>query len=244
MRAVIMVSAAVYSNWDTINGLFDRHVENGTAPIFGHYVQNIFEMKNASGAFTTRERGLFGMHYINTTGGDLDTTWTSADFAAVESAVQTFWSAMASSISSDYRLVEHRWYPFGPGVLPPNPPARVTTLGTPILGTSSTPMPHQVAITATFRTALRRHWGRIYLPITSFVSIPGGQGNSTACNSVSGLIATMVKSPSTAQGVVPVIWDRARKSALTITAVEVDSVPDVVRRRRPRDTAYRSIVTS
>jgi hypothetical protein len=244
MKAVITTAAAVYSNWDTIVGLFDRHVENPTDPIYGYYCQHIFEMKNSSGAFTTRERGLFGMHYVNTTGGDLDVTWTAADYASVESAVQAFWTSFASSISNDYRLVEHRWYPYGPNVVPPSPPVRVTTLATPILGTSTVAMPHQLACTATFRTALRRHWGRIYLPITSWLSTPGGQGNSTAVNSVATAVRTMIMSPFTSNGIAPVVWDRQRKSALTVSALEVDSVPDVIRRRRPRETAFRAILTS
>jgi hypothetical protein len=239
-----MASTAVYANWDTISGQFQRFQEAPTSPIFGYYVQNIFEMRNEAGAFAQRERGLFGTHYVNTTGGDLDTTWIAADYAAVESAVQTMWTALAARITTDYRLVEHRWYAFGPGVVKPNPPVRVTTLGTPILGTSSALNWHQNAITCTFRTALRRHWGRIYFPATAFTLANGGQLTSSSTDEVAGAFRTMVTAPSTSQGVAPVIWDRNRKVALGISALEVDSVPDIIRRRRPRVAAYKKLYTA
>ena len=239
-----MTSTAIWQNWDTISGLFDRHVENATSPIYGYYAQNIFQMRDGTGVFSDKERGLFGIHYINTTGGDLDTTWTSADYAAVESAVQAFFTANLSSISGDIKLVEHRWYPFGPAVLPPNPPVRVTTLGSPITGTGSTPTAHQVATTCTFRTALRRHWGRIYTPISGVYASTGGQMGGGSVTALANTFRTLVTSPNTSQGIVPVVWDRNRKAALGVTALEVDSVPDVIRRRRPRVTANKTVLTS
>ena len=223
---------------------FTDDIAAADQPVLGHYVQNIFEMKNFGGAFTARERGLFGIHYINTTGGDLDTTWITADFTAVESAIQTFWTAMAGYIFTGVRLVEHRWYRFGPGVMKPNPPVRSTVIGTPIPGTSSSGTAYQVAQTFTLRTALRRHWGRFYLPIgTSALSAPG-QWPSSTVDSWAALVKTMFNTPQTSQGITPCVYDRVRKQALGVIAVEADSVPDIVRRRRPRDTGYKAILTS
>jgi hypothetical protein len=88
VRFVVVTAGAVYANWDTIKGLVDRWVEDATKPVFGMYVQHVFEMKNQSGVFDPKERGLCGVHWINTTGGDLDVTWTSADFALVETGFQ------------------------------------------------------------------------------------------------------------------------------------------------------------
>lgn len=244
VRFILFAATGVYQNWDTISGVFDRHVEAPTSPIFGYYVQNLFEMQDAASAFTTRERGMFGVHYINTTGGDLDTTWVTADYAAVESAVQTMWTANAARFSTQVRLVEHRWYAFGPGVNPPNPPIRVTTLGSPIVGTGTISAPHQTATTATFRTALRRHWGRIYLPTFTPSLGAGGQTTQAICDNIAISVATMIKTPNTSQGIVPVVYDRNRHAALGVTAVEVDSVPDIIRRRRPRNPAFKSVQVS
>lgn len=243
VRYVIMGAVGVYENWDTISGVFDRHVESPTTPIFGQYVQHIFEMKDSSGAFATRERGLTGTHWINTTGGDLDTTWTSADYALVETGFQNYWTSLALYVGNEVRLVEHRWYPFGPGVHPPSAPSRVTTLGSPIAGSSGVGSPHQVAVNLTFRTPLRRHWGRMCLPYFGGSFAAGGVLSSATVDAYANGGSTYIKSGN-ANGLSPVIWDRVRGSALGVTAVECDSIPDIQRRRRSRTTSYRKVLTA
>lgn len=223
---------------------FDEDQINTATPSWGQYVQNLFDMKDQNGLYGTRERGLFGIHWINTTGGALDTTWTTADYTAVESAVQAFWTALSGRISTDFRLSEHRWYSFGPGVTKPNPPSRTTVLGTPIVGASSALYPHQVSSTVTLRTSLRRHWGRFYVPATGMFGFAGGVGSSTTVDEFAGAARTMLTSPGTSQGVVPVVWDRNRHRAYGVTAIEADSIPDIIRRRRIRTANYKRVYTS
>jgi hypothetical protein len=62
-------------------------------------------------------------------------------------------------------------------------------------------------------------------------------------DNVANLARTMLLAAETSQGVVPVVWDRTRKQAYSVTAIEVDSVPDIIRRRRPRDPLYKKILT-
>jgi hypothetical protein len=243
VRFAIMGAATVFSNWDTIRGLFDRAVETGTAPIYGYYSQHVFEMKDYVGAFTSRERGMYGVHWLNTTGGDLDATWTTADFAAVEAAQESYWAGEAAFISNDYRLVEHRWYSYGPGVVAPNPPARVTTIATPKVGSNATGGPHQVASTGTMRTPLRRHWGRVYLPFAAAAFGVYGQMTTAQVTARATAFRNSMLGASSSQGVVPVVWDRNRKVALGVTAFEMDAVPDIIRRRRPRTSAARTILS-
>lgn len=244
VRFVVAGAAAAYANWDTISGLFERGSFHPEAPIFGQYVQNVIESQDYSATFSPKERGLFGVHFINTTGGDIDVTWTSGDYAAVEAGIQGAWSATANLIPSSWRLVEHRWYPFGPGVLPPNPPTRVTTLGAPIPGTAAGTNVHQLASTVTLRTPLRRHWGRLYVPIAPGNVTAGGQLTSGTVDSLSSAWATGLHAAASSQGIVPVVYDRQRHAALGVTAFEVDSVVDIIRRRRPRTTGYRKIISS
>lgn len=242
VRFAIIVATGVYSNWDTISGQFDRTVVDNTKPRLGYYCQHIFQMKDGSGNFSDKERGLFGVHYLNTTGGDLDVTWVTADYAAVESAIQTYWTALSPWMTGDVKLVEHRWYPFGPGVLPPNPPSRIQAAAAGLVGTGTGLEPHQIGETCTFRTPLRRHWGRIYLPLMKCVGDNGGQIGSSLVDAVANGMRTAVGSMNTAQGIVPCVYDRSRHSALGITAYEADSIPDVIRRRRPRTANYKKIV--
>jgi len=214
-----------------------------TNPV-GYYSQHIWQMKNAGGTFTDRERAMFGIHWLNLTSGEPDFTWITADYLAVESAVEAFFTAQAAKISSDIKLIEHRWYAYGVGVVPPNPPSRITTLATPIVGTNASFSAHQMSSTVTLRTSLRRHWGRIYAPIADAVTSTGGQFSTGTVDSLAASARTMLMVTPAAQGIVPVVYDRSRAILNGVTAVEVDSVPDVVRRRRPRDSAYKKIYTS
>lgn len=223
------------------SGQFTETRTASSATPLGYLSQHIFEMKNFAGAFTTRERGVNTLHWINLTGGELDQSWVAADFAAVEAAVEAFWTANLSSFATSCRLVEHRWYPFGAGVVAPNPPIRVTTLATPIVGTSTGVYVPQVASNITLRTSLRRHWGRIYVPIVTAAFAPNGQMGSAVVDNLAAAARTMLMVSPSAQGVVPVVWDRVRKLAFGVTAVEVDTVPDIQRRRRPRDPGYKKI---
>lgn len=245
VRFIITAGYAAYANWDTIHGQFDRAEENSAAPIYGYYVQHIWQMKDSAGSFTDKERAMVGVHWMNTTGGDLDTTWTSADYALVESGFQALWSGLGGMIPDECKLVEHRWYAYGPGVHAPNPPSRITTIGSPLTGTGTAKGPHQVSETLTFRTPLRRHWGRIYLPAFPVAgnALAGGQWTPSAVDTMTAAASTYMKCGN-ANGLTPVVWDRNRKSAMGITSVEADSVPDIIRRRRLRVTAYKKILTS
>jgi hypothetical protein len=213
-----------------------------TVPV-GYYSQHIFGMRVRGSLWSTRERGLFGIHWINLTAGELDTTWTSTDFSTVEGAIETMWTGFGSSIGPEYRLEEHRWYGFGPTVLPPNPPARVTTIATPIVGTGTGIQAHQVATTVTLRTALRRHWGRIYVPLSPTALQAGGELTDAGVDSLAGSARTGLMVTPATQGITPVVYDRARKLVFGVSAIEMDSVPDIIRRRRVRTTGYKKIFT-
>lgn len=232
---------------DYSTGEMAQFTESGVvtgSTLIGYYMQFIFQMANYSGAFTDRERGLFGVHYANTTGGNPDTSWTTADFTAVETAALAGWDAVASSISADFKAVEFRWYAFGPGVGKPNPPARITAISGSHVGTAGQNNPHQAATTVTLRTALRRHWGRIYLPLAVATLNTHGQQSSASVDSLLNSVKGILVGAEASQGIVPVVYDRVRGQALGVTALEMDSVPDVIRRRRPRDTGYRKVLTS
>jgi hypothetical protein len=227
---------------------FTDPLTSSNPDLFGHYCMSLFEMKNYGGVFTARERGMFGVHYINSTSGALDTSWIAADFAAAEAGLQTFWSSQLNSFSTDVRLVEHRWYPYGPGYhgskSNPIPPSRVTTLATPLVGTSASVWVHQVCTNLTMRTTLRKHWGRVAMPLIISTYSNFGQATSGNVDTWATLWKTATMAGEASNGVVPVIYDRVRHQVYGITAFEADSVPDIQRRRRPRDPGYKKILTS
>jgi hypothetical protein len=232
------------SDGSSAGAQFDTSVAAPTATNLGRYVMAVFEIATYGGVFTLPEKGMFGIHWINTTGGDLDTTWNTADFTAVESALTTFWNAVKANIPTEFRLVEYRWYAFGTGVHPPNPPVRITPV-TANAGTGSAAGPHQLATTVTLRTPLRRHWGRFYLPLsTGVLSAGGGQLSNAAVDLFANSANTMLQAPGSSQGIVPVVYNRNSGHAYSVTQVECDSVPDIIRRRRPATTGYRKILSA
>lgn len=236
-RWVIPFSVALWQNWDQIARQFDRAVTSGVPEFLGYYCQNVFEMRESTaGAWT--ERGSFGVHYLNTTGGDPDYTWTSGDFSAIESGAQALWTANLAQIPNTFRLVEHRWYAFGAGVVKPNPVYRTTVLGTPIVGTSTSGTVRQAAFAVTLKTPLRPHWGRFYLPMTAARADSAGRIASGNVDTFVDAARTFVNSGSSA-GVYPCVYDRARKTAIGVNSIQGDDIPDIIRRRRPDVTFYR-----
>jgi hypothetical protein len=242
-RFLIAVGAGVYANWDEITSLFERVEIEEAAPIYGYrYVAVIGERDGASGVWT--QRAQYGVHFVNVTSGDPDYTWTSADFAAIESGSEALWTALAAIVPQSYRLEEHRWYAFGPGVSPPNPVHRFVTLATPITGsdTGGTHMP--TATACTIKTVLRKHWGRFYFPLSAGGELDvAGRLTSTKVDAQAAAFRTFLLSGS-GQGVFPVVWDANAKVVHGMTSLQVDDIPDTIRRRRQSVTQYRKTYTA
>lgn len=230
-RYAITAGAAVWSNWDALSRQLDR-AEVNDEPIFGIYCQTVFQMKTAGGAFDDTNRGMFGVHWLNTTGGALDATWDRDDYLAVHSAVAQFATAMASYVPNSIRFTENRFYPFGPGVTKPNPPDEVFGLGG-IAGAASAASPYQLATSVTIRTALRVHWGRFYLPASANNISGNGLFGPSFVTNVASAARTFLSAPGASRGIVPCVYDRVRHTAFGMTELAVDDVPDIIRRRRP-----------
>ena len=182
------------------------------------------------------------MHFdfLNITGGSPDDTWTTTDYTDLETLIEAWWATTKAHISNQTELAEIRWYRVGTGVVPPNYAQRVTTVG--VAGSSSSPMcPPQVACSITMRTARRRNWGRTYIPSISSAALDTqGQLTSTVVDDLAGAAATLLAGAATKQfygGVTSLIAG----SFFATEHVEVDSILDVIRRRRWKRGAYRAI---
>lgn len=243
-RWLITAAAAVYANWDTITALFDRVEIDSSHPIYGYrYVAVIGQRDAVSGAWT--QRAQYSIAYVNVTSGDPDFTWTTGDYTAIETASEAFWTALAARIPTSYRLEEHRWYAYGPGVTPPNPVTRYVTLATPIAGTSTGATHMSAAMAVTLKTTLRKHWGRFYVPVSvqGFPFDAAGRASSSNVDTFASAARTFLTAGSAA-GVLPAVWDDAHKVVHGMTAIQVDDIPDVIRRRRQSVTQYRKTYVS
>lgn len=174
----------------------------------------------------------------------------TVELASIEAAMDTWMTALLPFIANDFTLVEYAWHHFtedlprtvdGRGQKP-GPAVRVTAKST--AGTfSGTCLPHQVACNITLRTASRRHWGRSAIPGMGSGNLQGdyGRWTSTMVDAFAAATKTLHDSQQTASYQLGV-WSQLHPAFLAPKQVEVDDVPDIVRRRRAKRTAYRKIV--
>lgn len=193
----------------------------------------------------------FDFEFVNFTAGAVDNTWVDADFVAIEGYVDTWWTAVKARCADKIILDEYRWYKFGPslpvsakGNEEPGPPVRVTDKNVAGSVTTFNPMPWQVAATVTFKTAIRKRWGRIYVAgfssdqVDTYARIPSAM-RTVLANATDALFAS-----ASAADYAPVVYSPTRRSAYGIEAVQVDDVWDVIRSRRSRETAARTIINT
>lgn len=189
---------------------------------------------------------------VNFTSGDVDNTWITTDFTTFENAFDTFWTSVKPYVHSSHSLVEYRWYrmafsdiddpkPF----VPSGTPVRSTAKAVP--GTyTTTGAPYQVAMSVTEKTAWAKHWGRFYLPGVGAGNFSSdGRFTSAICTSVANATQALYNTLAAAQiyPAVPVtqIDKASARVLLGVNEIQVDDVPDVVRRRRPKRASARTI---
>lgn len=193
-----------------------------------------------------------------TVGGNLWSMIPLAELASLETALFLFNSALASMQENGWTLAEIAWHQVNehtprtapdpttgaPGTGQKMGPATRTTIAG-VAGTvSGTRLPDQVAETITLRTVGRRHWGRLYIPGLSANSLQTDYGRWLAftVDSVATAFNSLHDTWQTA-GYQIGVWSQLHPAFLTVKQIECDDVPDIVRRRRPKQTGYRKIIS-
>ena len=180
------------------------------------------------------------LHFVNS-GGELPgAAATDTQKTAVETAFDNLFGTYSSKVGSEVALQEYRWYHMGFGDPLSGPPTRVTTKSSPLAGSRAGAIP-QACTNLTLRTALRKHWGRIALPA---VDMTTGGFNS---NSFIDDVANGGKAFANACDAADMQWgvySPSSSSFFSLMAVESDNVVDIQRRRRPKNSTYRNIITS
>lgn len=194
-------------------------------------------------AFTPAlDTAIMHFDFLNMTAGVPDDTWVTADFTTLEGYLKTMFTSLVATMQPKHTFDTVSWHRIGPGAPVPNPAERIATVSaTQPTGTGST-NPPQIACSITFRTGVRKSWGRTYLPCG--IS-PGAQHRwaSTNVDVVATAVDTMVKAAAAAD-FYHVVFSKTLNSALNVEAIEVDDVPDVIRRRRHKVQTYRKIINS
>src|SRR5215471_8722680 len=109
---------------------------------------------------------LMHFDFLNMTAGAPDDSWITSDFTTLETALDTFFGSVGGAMSGSLKVSLYSWYKIGLGRSygwtssdHSNPAVRQTTKA--ITGAATgQEIPPQVACSITFRTAVRRSWGR------------------------------------------------------------------------------------
>jgi hypothetical protein len=196
----------------------------------------------------------------NFTGGTIDTSWVAGDYTACETRFDTFWNAVKVYFPATHVIKEYRWYrrQFAATQVMPDsngrngklfedsgPPVKVTPKT--IAGTATAPaFPYQVACTVTELTAMPRHWGRWYIPGFCVALAADGRWPSGAVTAVATAAGTLMNGLTADQ--LPLVVPAAQvdnapaKWLLNVTGMQVDDIPDIQRRRRPKQPLIRTVV--
>lgn len=202
---------------------------------------------------TSEDRATIKFDIVNMTAGAIDPTWNSTDFSTVQGLIGSWAVAMRAyqSPNHDYQGEKVYRMAFNPSGWPDKP---FVESGAPVYahavggtgGSGTGVLPYQVAATVTLRTTLARHWGRVYLPGPAAATIDTyGRFTSTARTGIASATETLIEGLASAGFHVVVPMTQHNKGPafglLSVPAIAVDDVPDVQRRRRPRQVLARAV---
>lgn len=194
---------------------------------------------------------------VNFTANSIDSTWNDSDYNIVATRLNDFCTAWAAHMNTHLRFTQLRAYRMAwnnewPGSSPQvkkNPfvksgaPEFVRAIGASGLAQES--QAPQVSLSVTEEVPLRRAWGRFYLPGPATAGMASGTGrfSGTLVDAVALSAFTLYNglAESEMYPVIPSTYiDKERTAVLQqVTAVRVDDVPDVIRRRRFQHALYR-----
>lgn len=194
----------------------------------------------------------FDLHLAINDGVGAFAVLDDTDSAAVESKLDTWWTSQKTAIGSHWKLNGYVWrdfgmdYPLGEtGLSKPGPTRRTTSRSVAATGTEPG-SPDQTSTTVTFITASRKHWGRIYLPAPANNQLGSyGRLSSASVDATCGFFHTLLNDMNDdARQIDTFVWSPKYRGALSVWKLQMDDVPDVVRRRRPKVATYRKVYTS
>lgn len=186
-------------------------------------------------------------------GGGLYSAVPLAELATLETALNTYSSAIANAQSNQYTLVEYSWHQ----VFEDSPrtdddehrgqkmgPATRVTVKAVSGATTGARLPDQVSSTITLRTVSRHHWGRTYIPglPSNILGATGGRLLNANVDFLANSLNALHDTWQTA-GYQLGVWSMWKPAFMTPKQIECDDILDVIRRRRAKTTGYRAILS-
>ncbi len=246
---------AIAAGWAIYDGFFTGGTEERAPEALPrwHRAEVIFGRNAPAGL--QEDAAMVTFDLLRTDAAGPQDTWTVAHFQLAESRIQTLLTSLSSLLPASHTRKEVRWYrkAFNPlttskAIADSGPPVRVLSLGnTPFGGPG--PDPYQVAMSVTERTALPKHWGRFYLPISLGATWEAGASTGRFKHASMDTVALAVKAmyeglhTDNLAPCVPItqLNKGPARALVGISHVRVDDIPDIQRRRRPGTVAYRAI---
>jgi hypothetical protein len=188
----------------------------------------------------TDDAGNMHFDFMNITGGNPDDTWITSDYTTLEALINTWWTSVKPLCPTWFRKARYSWHRVGPGVAKPNPAERILDFVSPVAGTAGNFLPPQCASSITMRTAVRRSWGRTYLPFGKGL-MATGRLDSADADTLATATQTLLHGAAAAD-FLPGVVSYHLNSFLGTETVEVDDTVDIIRRRRWKHTTYRKLI--
>jgi hypothetical protein len=218
---------------------------------FPHFRRVQMQFARATPVGTTEDKATCTFDLLKFDENGPVSNWDVADYVAAEARLDAFVSGNLTRLPSSHTMTGYRWYRqrfaepnTGRSYLTEGGPARVISKN--IVGQASASSPYQLAATVTERTPMPKHWGRFYFPVSAGLLGSQGRFDATLRQGLSSTYQTCVQGllADGLAAVVPVLQvdKQPVRGLLGLTHVQVDDIPDVQRRRRPKQAAARSIL--
>jgi len=214
------------------------------------HVQTIWDI---AGSTEASDRAVTTFDIVNVTGAAIDNSWTDADYNSVNSDISGLCTLWLAHMPTSARLVGINYYrrSFNPlsnqqPFTKSGPPERSYTYNN--AGTGTGVLVRQVASTTTDRTTYPRHWGRNYWPFLNLASssVDASGYLVPAFTDAWGLAvhdqyANMMNKEFFPVVPVTQVAGVPTRGLLGITQIQMDNLPDIVRRRRPKLATHKYV---
>jgi hypothetical protein len=240
---IIRCAPSTLSYWQTQSVFSDTVIHE--APALGVSKCTIAYSRTTP-AGTQEDLATMNLH-LGVVAGPACVPLTAGQKADAETDINAFCVALGTVQSNQFRMVGYTWHDWQAGDVYYGPADRVTDPLFSPADVVSSRMPDQLAVNITMRTASRRHWGRVYVPGvagTKYETTFGRPANST-CDTLASALRTLANSliaNTTATSLI--VFSKQYQAALDIGRIDCDNVPDVIRRRRPKNASYRKTFTA
>lgn len=195
---------------------------------------------------TIEDLASFTMHLCIHVGSGVYGRLTDGQKADAEADLDTLMTAQMALMHQSHTLKGYAWHDVDAGDKYYGPVDRLTSKN--IAGSAAgTRLPDQVAASVTWRTASRKHWGRVYVPGISHSSLDALYGRPTNgwCDQTASNFRTFANALlSNTAATELVVYSHAHQAILSVDEIHCDNVPDVVRRRRFKQPSYRKAFTA